>query len=145
MTAKAVNSFLRGSGALLYFWGQDEASTLVRSVYDPEGESKPVYATEVFAMSAVGSYCDAEGRGLLVREGFLHLFLYMLISPPDMCNLRRMRLFACLAICRFTNNVESARILMCKRYIPLKLIFNALTARSICAEYWEGDVYVFRF
>jgi hypothetical protein len=114
MATKAVEAFVHGTGSLLYLWNQDEALDLVRSVYHPQSDSKPVYATEVFAMSAVGSYCDTEAHTMLTRERFLHFFLYMLSSSSDVCALRRMRLFACLAICRFTNSVESARRLMCK-------------------------------
>jgi hypothetical protein len=114
MTTKAVEAFVHGTGSLLFLWNRDEASDLVRSVYHPQGDSKPVHATEVFAISAVGSYCDAEAHTMLAREKFLHFFLYMLSSSSDVCALRRMRLFACLAICRFTDSVDSARRLMCK-------------------------------
>jgi hypothetical protein len=120
MTTKAVEAFVHGTGSLLFLWNRDEASDLVRSVYHPQGDSKPVHATEVFAISAVGSYCDAEAHTMLAREKFLHFFLYMLSSSSDLCVLRRMRLFACLAICRFTNSVESARRLMCKRPMLFK-------------------------
>jgi hypothetical protein len=114
-TTKAVEAYVHGTGSLLYLWNRDEAFDLVRSVYHPQSDSKPVYTTEVFAMSAVGSYCDSETHTMLAREKFLHFFLYMLSSSSDVCLLRRMRLFACLAICRFTNSVDSARRLMCKR------------------------------
>jgi hypothetical protein len=115
MTIKAVEAFVHGTGSLLYLWNRDEAFDLVKSVYHPQSDSKKVYTTEVFAMSAVGSYCDAEAHTMLAQEKFLHFFLYMLSSSSDVCLLRRMRLIACLAICRFTNSVESARRLMCKR------------------------------
>jgi hypothetical protein len=115
MTTKAVQSFLHGTGSLLYLWNQEEALNLVRSVYHPRSDSTPVYATEIFAMSAVGSYCDGDAHTMLIQENFLHFFVYMLSLPSDMCDLSRMRLFACLATCRFTNSVESARRLMCKR------------------------------
>jgi hypothetical protein len=114
ITTQAVEAFVYGTGSLLYLWDRDEAFELVRNVYRPQGDSKPTHAMEVFAMAAVGSYCDAEARAMLLRENFLHLFLNMLSSSLDMHDLRRMRLFACLAICRFTNSVESARRLMCK-------------------------------
>jgi hypothetical protein len=124
ITTKAIEAFVHGTGSLLYLWNRDEAFDLVRSVYHPQSDSKPVSAIEVFAMSAVGSYCDADDHTILAREKFLHLFLYMLSSYSEVCPLRRMRLFACLAICRFTNNVESARILMCKRLILLGFRLN---------------------
>ena len=116
-TTKAVEAFIHGTGSLLYLWNRDEALNLVRSVYHPQSDSKPVDATEVFAMSAVGSYCDGNAHTMLVRERFLHLFLYMMTVPSNIRDLRRMRLFACLAICRFTNSVESARRLMRKQVI----------------------------
>ncbi|KAH7084734.1 hypothetical protein BKA63DRAFT_1660 [Paraphoma chrysanthemicola] len=112
MTARAVKSFLDGTGSLLFLWNREEAEDLVRSVYHPRHDSKPAHAAEVFAMSAVGSYCDAEAHTPLDREKFLHLFLYMLSSPLKMCDLCYMRLLMCLAICRFTNDVDSARRLM---------------------------------
>jgi hypothetical protein len=124
MTTKAVEAFVHGTGSLLFLWNWDEAFDLVRSVYHPQGDSKPVHATEVFAMSAVGTYCDAEAHAMLAREKFLQFFLYMLSSSSDMCVLRRMRLFACLAICRFTNSVESARRLMCKRLMLFEFRHN---------------------
>jgi hypothetical protein len=114
MTTKAVKAFLHGTGSLLYFWNQTEVSNLVRSVYHPQSDSKPTDTTEVFAMSAVGSHCDGDVHTVLLREKFLHLFLHMLVSHVDMSDLHRMRLFTCLAICRFTNSVESARRLMRK-------------------------------
>jgi hypothetical protein len=114
ITMKAVEAFLHGTGSLLYFWSQDEALDLIKSIYHPQGDSTPVHTTEVFAMSAVGSYCDGEAHTMLVQGKFLHSFLYMLSSPSNMSDLRRMRLFACLAICRFTNSTESARRLICK-------------------------------
>ena len=114
MTTEAVKAFLYGTGSLLYFWSEDEALNLIRSVYHPQSDSTPAYATEVFAMSAVGSCCDGDAHTMLLQETFLHFFLYMLSSPSDMSDLRRMRLFACLAICRFTNSTDNARRLMCK-------------------------------
>jgi hypothetical protein len=131
MTTKAVEAFVHGTGSLLFLWNWDEAFDLVRSVYHPQGDSKPVHATEVFAMSAVGTYCDAEAHAMLAREKFLQFFLYMLSSSSDMCVLRRMRLFACLAICRFTNSVESARRLICKRLVLFEFRHYWLTTRSI--------------
>ena len=119
MTMRAVKAFLRGTGSLLFFWDQNEALDLVRSVYHPQHDSVPAHATEVFAMSAVGSYCDGESNHLFVREQFLQFFLLMLCSPSHLCDLRRMRLFACLALCRFTSDVESARTLICKRLVIL--------------------------
>jgi hypothetical protein len=111
ITTAAVKAFLNGTGSLLYFWNREEALNLVRSIYHSGKDSTPLDATEVFAMAAVGNYCDGEAS-LLVQEHFLDFFLCLLSSSSHMCNLRRMRLFACLAICRFTNNVESARGLM---------------------------------
>jgi hypothetical protein len=114
MTAKAVQAFIRGTGSLLHLWEQNEAQDLVQSVYHPQSDTSPLNAIEVFAMSAVGSCCD-DDQPVPGQEVFLRFFLQMLLLPLKMCDLRRMRLFACLAICRFSNSVESARRLMCKR------------------------------
>lgn len=114
-TSKAVQAFLYGTGSLLYLWSQDEVADLVKTVYHTKNSDwKPVHTTEVFAMAAVGSCCDAEAHSFLIQDRFLHIFLYMLSLSSEMSDLCRMRLFACLAICRFTNNVESARKLMSK-------------------------------
>jgi hypothetical protein len=142
ITTKAVEAFLHGTGSLLYLWNQDEALNLVSSVYHPQTDSTPVHTIEVFAMSAVGSYCDGEAHTKLLQEKFLHFFLNMLSSASDMCDLRCMRLFACLATCRFTNSVESARKLMCKRLILFEFRHNGLTARSISAQHWKADINV---
>jgi hypothetical protein len=142
MTTKAVKAFVYGTGSLLFLWNWDEAFDLVRSVYHLQGDSKPVHATEVFVMSAVGTYCDAEAYAMLAREKFLQFFLYMLSSSSDMCVLRRMRLFACLAICRFTNSVESARRLVCKRLMLFEFRHYWLTTRSIGPQYGQAGIYI---
>lgn len=116
-TAMAVDDFIHGTGTLLYFWDQNEASNLVTSVYHPKTSLAPVHATEVFAMAAVGSFCDGKARPTEIQERFLHFFLSLLSSPSGTSDLRRMRLFACLAICRFMSSVESARRLMRKQLI----------------------------
>ncbi|KAK7177465.1 HMG box protein [Paraphaeosphaeria sporulosa] len=112
LTTQAVESFLRGTGSLLYFWDRDEALGLVKNMYHPDRDTTPVDVTEVLAMSAVGSYCDGEGHSMLLQKEFLASLLYMLSSPSDICDFRRMRLFTCLAICRFTDSVESTRRLL---------------------------------
>jgi hypothetical protein len=140
VTTNAVKAFLHGTGSLLYLWDHDEALDLVRSVYHPESNSTSADATEIFAMSTVGVYCDGEANTISVQEKFLHFFLYMLSSSSNTCDLRRMRLFACLAICRFTNSVESARRLICKRLMFFEVSFNGLTARSIRPKYWKADI-----
>lgn len=115
-TYKAVEAFLAGTGSLLYLWDQDAARSLVRSVYESRNEP-PLAYTEVFAMAAVGSYCDGEGHSPSVHEKFLHLFISTLSTSSGMISdLRSMRVFACLAICRFTDNVESSRALICAFY-----------------------------
>jgi hypothetical protein len=116
ITTAAIEAFLSGTGSLLCLWNRDEALDLVRSIYHSEKDSTPLDATEVFAMAAVGSYCDGDAS-LLVQEHFLDFFLCLLSSPLHMYKLRRMRLFACLALCRFMNNVESARKLMRRRTV----------------------------
>lgn len=114
MTVKAVEAFFHGTGSILYLWNHMEVSNLVRSVYHTQSDAKPADTTEVFAISAVGSYCDGDNHTMLLREKYLHLLLHMLVLHVDMSDLHRMRIFTCLAICRFTNSVESARILMRK-------------------------------
>lgn len=55
MTTKAVEVYVYSIGSLLYLWNQTEVSSHVRSLYHPQRDLKPVYATRVFAMSAAGS------------------------------------------------------------------------------------------
>ena len=128
LITQAVQDFLQGTGSLLYFWDRDEALGLVKSVYHLDKDTTPVYTTEVFAMSAVGSYCDGEAHSMVFRYDFLIIFLYMLSSPSYMCDLRCMRLFAWPAICRFTDSVESARRLLCKRPTLFEFACNRLIA-----------------
>ncbi|KAF2844327.1 hypothetical protein T440DRAFT_27074 [Plenodomus tracheiphilus IPT5] len=137
MTTKAVEAFLNGTGSLLFFWGHAEALELIRSVYHPRSDSTPAYATEVFAMSAVGSYCDGEAHTTLVQERCLHSFLYMLSLPSNMSNLRRMRLFACLAICLYTNSIDSARRLILS---ALRIGRQTFTSPTFRAETSEDEV-----
>jgi hypothetical protein len=115
MTTTAVDAYLHGTGSLLYLWDHDEALNLIKSVYHRESGSTEPHTTELFAISAIGCYCDSQTITPSISDNFFQFFLSMLASPQDMCELRRMRLFTCLAIYRFTNHVESARKLMCKR------------------------------
>jgi len=112
VTTQAVEDFLNGTGTLLHLWDQEEAMALTKSVYHPQNDGKSVHATEVFAMAAIGSCCDGETGRSFSRERFLEFFLYLLSSTSTISELRYMRLFVCLAIIRFANNVESARNLM---------------------------------
>ncbi len=114
VTTRAVEDFLNGTGALLHLWDQEEAMALTKSVYHPQNDGTSVHATEVFAMAAVGSYCDGKRGGSFFRERFLEFFLCLLSSNSSISELRCMRLFGCLAIIRFANNVGSARELICK-------------------------------
>jgi hypothetical protein len=120
MTNLAVEAFLHGSGSLLSLWDHDEAVNLVKTVYHPKDDSNHLDITEVFALATVGSFCDSEAATSSIPENFLHLFLSMLVSSSDISELHRMRLFTCLAVCRFTENIESARTLMCKQQNLLK-------------------------
>ena len=82
LTTQAVKAFLHSIGSLLYFQDYKEALNLVKSVYHPEKDPTLVYATEVIAISAVGSYCDRETHSMLLQKEFLDLFLHILSSPP---------------------------------------------------------------
>jgi hypothetical protein len=113
ITTVAVKSFLRGTGSLLYFWNENEALDLIKSVYRLDSSSTTFDAIEVFAMSAVGSYCDGEAIVIPFQNKFIHHFVYMFSTHQGMSDFRCMRLFACLAICRFIDDLESARILIC--------------------------------
>jgi hypothetical protein len=113
-TTKSVETFLRCTGALVYLWNHEQALHQVRSLYQSPDDSNPANAIEVFAMATVGSYCDGHPEVKGFADKFLEYFVYMLSSSLHIGDLPRMRLFACLAICRFTNSVESARKLMCK-------------------------------
>ncbi|KAL6706053.1 hypothetical protein ACN47E_006155 [Coniothyrium glycines] len=113
---RAVDDFLSGTGALINLWTKSEAHELISSIYDLRTTTNFVYTTEVFAMAAVGSYCDGDHHTAMVKEQILHHFLYLFSADLDMDDFRRMRLLASMALCRFTNNVDSAR----------KLILSAL-------------------
>jgi hypothetical protein len=142
MKAKAVEAFLHGTGSLLYFWNQTEVSNLVRSVYYPQSDSKPTEPTEVFAMSAVGSHCDGDIHTILLRGKFLHLLLHMLVLHVDMSDLHHMRLFTCLAICRFTSSVESARRLMRKWLMLFKFRYRIVTVPSVSHQHWKARIHI---
>jgi hypothetical protein len=114
MTNVAVEAFLHGTGSLLSLWDHDEAIGLVRSVYHPHDDLNYLDKTEVLALATIGSFCDSEAVTSSIPENFLHLFLSMLVSSSDISDLHYMRLFTCLAVCRFTENVESARTLICR-------------------------------
>lgn len=113
-TTKSVETFLRCTGAMVYLWNHEQALHQVRSIYHSPSDSTPANTVEVFAMAAIGSYCDGHPEIKAFANQFLEYFVYMSSSPLHIGDLLRMRLFACLAICRFTNSVESARKLICK-------------------------------
>jgi hypothetical protein len=138
LTTQAVEAFLYGTGSLLYFWGREEAVGLVKSVYQLDRSTTPVHATEVFAMSVVGSYCDPDAHSMSHQRDFLNFFLHLLSSSSDMSNLRCMRSFTCLAIYRFTDSVGSARRLLCKRPTLSRFTHKELTARSLSPKYWTA-------
>jgi hypothetical protein len=114
ITTKAIDDFMGGTGTLIYLWDREGANSLIKAVYDPQNDGAQIQAAEVFAMAAVGSYCDGDLGVSHHRERFLEFFICLMSLPSAVCDLRRMRLFSCLAICRFTNNVVSARKLMCE-------------------------------
>jgi hypothetical protein len=142
VTTKAIEDFLGGTGSLIYLWDREGANSLIKAVYDSQNDGAPIHAAEVFAMAAVGSYCDGDLGISYHRERFLEFFICLMSLPSAMCDLRRMRLFACLAICRFTNNVLSARKLM--RELPRfsRPRDDRLTARSGGAQHWKANVHL---
>jgi hypothetical protein len=111
-TAAAVQAFLDNTGSLLYLWSQEEVKGLLESVYHSQPGPTQRDAVELFAVSATGSYCDGTTELATYQQSFMDSFIYLLHSQVDIEELRAMRLFACLAICRFTNSVQSARKLM---------------------------------
>ena len=115
MANTAVAAYLHGTGSLLYLWDHDEVLDLIKSVYHRESGSTEPHATELFAISAIGCYCDGQTITPSISDKFFQFFLSMLSSSQNICELRLMRLFTCLAIYRFTNNVGSARKLICRR------------------------------
>lgn len=117
-TAKSVETFLRCTGALVYLWSHEQGSRQVQSLYHSPSDLTPINSVEVFAMAAVGSYCDGHPDTRALANDFLEYFVYMLSSPLRFGALPSMRLYTCLAICRFTNSVESARKLMRKWCMP---------------------------
>ncbi|KAF2673298.1 hypothetical protein BT63DRAFT_152889 [Microthyrium microscopicum] len=143
MTNIAVEAFLHGTGALLYLWDHDEALHLVKSVYDAKSESTLLDATELFAMAAVGSYCDSEAETMTISEGYLNFFLFCLLSASSQLeDIRYMRLFTCLAICRSTSSIDSARILMLSaleigRKIFASPLFEKETSHEQAYYWWK--------
>lgn len=114
ITTIAVEAFLFGTGSLIYLWSAAEALHLVEAVYHSNFQTAPVDAIEIFAMAAVGSYCDGVAMIEPYQKKFMHYFIHMMSSHSDVAEFRRMRLLVCLATCRFVDSIESARTLMCR-------------------------------
>ncbi|CAI6237711.1 unnamed protein product [Periconia digitata] len=112
VTLKNVKTFLQCTGALVYLWDPSDAMQQVRSLYHPVGGTVPANLVEVIAMATVGSYCDGTLEENASSDQFLQQFVSILSFPLSIGTLPRMRLFACLAICRLTSNIESARVLL---------------------------------
>jgi hypothetical protein len=138
-TTAAVEAFLNNTGSLLSLWGPDEAVSLIKSVYTSDCGRPSEKAVQVFAMAAIGSYCDGGPTPSDHQQAFLDVFVYLLKSQHDVGAIDSMRLMACLAICRFMKSVISARRLMrmsCHHFrddIMKRLIFNSLRAQN-----WKG-------
>jgi hypothetical protein len=96
-TTAAVEAFLNNTGSLLYLWSQDEAEGLVKSVYTTDSGLSPGEAVQVFAMSAIGSYCDDDATSAH-QQTFMDTFIYLLKSRRDISDIEGMRLLACMAI-----------------------------------------------
>jgi hypothetical protein len=120
-TAAAVQAFLHNTGSLLYLWSEDEAAGLLRSVYHSNHGPANGEAVEVFAMSAIGSYCDGDAKSSVYQQTFMDSFMYLLQSRTEVDKVRDMRLLACLAICRFTNSVVGVAYNSCVRRISSKI------------------------
>jgi hypothetical protein len=120
-TTQAVEDFLNGTGALLHLWKREEAMDLIRSVYRPENDGTPLHAIELFAMAGVGSCCDGDISKSFSPTQFLEHFLCLLSSTSAISELRYMRVFCCLAIIRFADNVESARNLIREQSTSLRI------------------------
>ncbi|KAF2424432.1 hypothetical protein EJ08DRAFT_700788 [Tothia fuscella] len=131
MTCLAVESFLHGTGSLLSLWTHDEANDLIESIYRSSGGTAND-KSDLFAMAALGSYCDSEAISSSIPENFLHLFVRTLVAPSEVADESRMRLFACLAILRFTDDVDSARILI---WCALEIGRSLFTSPTL-----EGDM-----
>lgn len=140
LTLSAVEAFLRGTGSLLYLWNHDDAANLTKSIYSLKSNTPQLDAIEVFAMSAVGNYCDAEPNKGSTQEESLDTFIGLLSTYSEICDLRLMRLHACLGICRFTNDVEHARESICKPSIVAENGHCRLTIRSIRTQYRKADI-----
>jgi hypothetical protein len=115
-TAAAVRNFLNNTGSLLYLWSNDEARQLLKNVYHAEGSPNQLEVAELFAMAAIGSYCDGETSSTTSQPSIMDAFIHSMHMRPRFDHLHGMRLFACLAICRFINRAVSARKLMCMTF-----------------------------
>jgi hypothetical protein len=112
-TSAAVQTFINNTGSLLYLWEKDEVTQLLVDVYHSKSGPTQLQVVELLAMAAIGSYCDGETSTSNVEPSFMDAFVYSLHTRTSFDHLRAMRLFTCLAICRFTNRATSARKLMC--------------------------------
>jgi hypothetical protein len=108
----SVRAFFRGTGALLHLWEREEGERLLQAVYHSEGEAAPLDTLELWAIAAVGSYCDSGSLAVSTQESFFHSFLSMFCSPMEIPPLHRMRLFTCLAICCILEERAKARNLV---------------------------------
>ncbi|KAF2648357.1 hypothetical protein K491DRAFT_763129 [Lophiostoma macrostomum CBS 122681] len=142
VTANSVEAFFQCTGALVYLWSYNQAMQEVRSLYDPVNGLDPTSSVEVFAMAAVGSYCDGSLQEKKSSSKFLEYFSSLLSSPLMIRDLLYMRLFACLAICRFTDSTDSARILLSSsleigREAFTSQLFKATTPEEELRHWWH--------
>lgn len=101
--------------------------------FSDQGPS-PQDAVDCFAMAAVGSYCDGNALTTTYQRTFMDCFIFLLQSQTHLTNLRAMRLFASLGLCRFTNSIVSARKLMCTPSSTLSAVIELTTHRCCLAN-----------
>ena len=135
-TASAMEKFAHNTGSLLFLWSKDEIEGLLNDVYHAKGEINQADVAEVFAMAAIGSYCDGDLAVNTYQLSFMDTFMYSFNSRRDIDELRGMRLFACLAICRFTNGVHSARRLI-REYLTQPVCMSLMTVSRFRFDDWE--------
>jgi hypothetical protein len=142
-TTHDIESFLRGTGSLLYLWKREEALELIESVYRNHSTAAPVDAMDVLAMSAVGNSSDRVADVQHLSKTYVHLLEQLMSAHTGKNELRRMRVLACLAICYFTSDANTTRAYMCTFMIAARPHEN-LTGYSVFTRHWPKGTIVHR-